>query len=87
MGADVNQKSNWNARFGTPGFRSLTHVIAGLGASVVIVGALFKIEHWEGSSIMLIIGLCTEAVIFGLYPNLFMVPIDFTSNNSRSFLT
>ena len=67
MGADINQKSNWNARFGTPGFRNLTHVIAGLGASVVIVGALFKIEHWPGSSQMLIIGLCTEAVIFGLY--------------------
>lgn len=38
----------------------------GLGASVVIIGALFKIEHWEGASTMLMIGLGTEALIFAL---------------------
>ena len=38
--------------------------IYGLGAAVVIVGALFKIEHWEGADLMLIIGLGTEALIF-----------------------
>lgn len=36
----------------------------GWGAAVVIVGALFKIQHWEGASEMLIVGLGTEAVIF-----------------------
>lgn len=36
----------------------------GIGAAVVIVGALFKIQHWKGADIMLIIGLGTEAVIF-----------------------
>lgn len=36
----------------------------GFGAAIVIVGALFKIQHWEGASIMLIAGLGTEAVIF-----------------------
>jgi gliding motility-associated protein GldL len=36
----------------------------GLGAAVVIVGALFKIMHWKGADIMLIIGMGTEAVIF-----------------------
>jgi gliding motility-associated protein GldL len=36
----------------------------GLGASVVIVGALFKIMHWPGAGIMLTAGLLTEAVIF-----------------------
>lgn len=36
----------------------------GFGAAVVIVGALFKIQHWPGAGIMLIIGLGTEAVIF-----------------------
>ncbi|MBT9394137.1 gliding motility protein GldL [Hymenobacter sp. NST-14] len=40
--------------------------IYGIGAAVVIVGALFKIQHWEGASIMLIIGLGTEALIFFL---------------------
>jgi len=38
--------------------------IYGIGAAVVIVGALFKIQHWEGASAMLIIGLGTEALIF-----------------------
>lgn len=36
----------------------------GLGAAVVIVGALFKIQHWPGADIMLIAGLGTEALIF-----------------------
>ncbi|HIA36404.1 MAG TPA: gliding motility protein GldL, partial [Flavobacteriales bacterium] len=36
----------------------------GWGASVVILGALFKIQHYPGASLMLIIGLTTEAVIF-----------------------
>ena len=36
----------------------------GLGASVVILGALFKINHYPGADIMLIIGLGTEAAIF-----------------------
>jgi gliding motility-associated protein GldL len=36
----------------------------GLGAAVVIVGALFKIMHWPGADTMLIIGMGTEAVIF-----------------------
>jgi gliding motility-associated protein GldL len=36
----------------------------GFGAAVVIVGALFKIQHWPLASEMLIIGLSTEALIF-----------------------
>jgi hypothetical protein len=36
----------------------------GWGAALVILGALFKIEHYPGASIMLAIGLGTEAVIF-----------------------
>lgn len=38
----------------------------GMGAAVVIIGALFKLMHWPGASAMLIIGLSTEALIFGL---------------------
>jgi gliding motility-associated protein GldL len=38
----------------------------GMGAAVVIVGALFKLQHWTGADIMLIIGLLTEAAIFAL---------------------
>jgi gliding motility-associated protein GldL len=36
----------------------------GLGAAVVIVGALFKIQHWPFAGPMLIVGLGVEAVIF-----------------------
>jgi gliding motility-associated protein GldL len=38
----------------------------GMGAAVVIVGALFKIQHWPGASTFLIVGLLTEAAIFAL---------------------
>ncbi|MEC7752830.1 MAG: gliding motility protein GldL [Bacteroidota bacterium] len=38
--------------------------IYGLGASVVIVGAMFKLNGWAGATLMLIIGLGTEALIF-----------------------
>jgi gliding motility-associated protein GldL len=36
----------------------------GLGASVVIMGALFKINHYAGADYMLIVGLGTESMIF-----------------------
>ena len=36
----------------------------GWGASVVIIGALFKIQHYPGAGPMLVLGLGTEAVIF-----------------------
>lgn len=36
----------------------------GWGASVVIIGALFKIMHWPFAGLLLIIGLGTEATIF-----------------------
>ena len=42
------------------------NVIASFGAAIVIVGALFKLMHWPGASLMLIVGLSTEALIFGL---------------------
>lgn len=36
----------------------------GWGASIVIVGALFKIQHWPAAGFFLVLGLSTEAVIF-----------------------
>lgn len=36
----------------------------GWGASIVIVGAMFKIQHWPGASAMLVGGLSIEAIIF-----------------------
>jgi len=52
--------------FETKKGKKVMGLLYGLGASVVIVGALFKIEHWPGASAMLIIGLSTEAVIFAV---------------------
>jgi gliding motility-associated protein GldL len=45
----------------------LVPTIYSAGAAVVILGALFKIQHWNGGSEMLTIGLGTEVVIFLLY--------------------
>jgi gliding motility-associated protein GldL len=45
-------------------FKNLMAKLYGWGASIVIVGALFKIQHWEGAGLMLTVGLLTEAVIF-----------------------
>ncbi|MFI5218507.1 MAG: gliding motility protein GldL [Bacteroidia bacterium] len=36
----------------------------GWGASIVIVGALFKIQHYPGAGFFLVLGLGTEAIIF-----------------------
>jgi gliding motility-associated protein GldL len=44
----------------------LKNLIIGLGASVVLLGALFKIQHWPGASVMLTAGMCTEAFIFAM---------------------
>jgi len=46
------------------GWKNFIAKLYGIGASVVIIGALFKIEHLPLASLMLTIGLCTEAVIF-----------------------
>ena len=49
-------KSSW--------FKYLKNFIIGIGASIVMVGALFKIQSWEGGGEMLTAGLLTEAFLF-----------------------
>lgn len=44
--------------------KKLMNMVYGLGAAVVIVGALFKIMHWPYGNEMLIVGLLTEAAVF-----------------------
>ena len=44
--------------------KNMMSKLYGWGASVVILGAMFKILHWDGADLMLTIGLTTEAVIF-----------------------
>jgi gliding motility-associated protein GldL len=52
--------------FETKQGKYLKNLVIGLGASVVLLGALFKIQHWEGASEMLTAGMLTEAFIFAL---------------------
>jgi gliding motility-associated protein GldL len=55
--------------------KKLFNMAYGLGASIVIIGALFKILHWEiplgggakiGGGTLLAVGLITEALIFAI---------------------
>lgn len=55
----------------TTSFKYLKNLIIGVGASLVMIGALFKIESLPNSSLFLTIGLVTEAILFlvlGLLP-------------------
>jgi gliding motility-associated protein GldL len=52
--------------FETKQGKYLKNLIIGVGASVVLLGALFKIQHWQGAGIMLTAGMLTEAFIFAL---------------------
>lgn len=42
--------------------------VYGFGAAIVILGAMFKIMHWPGASVMIVAGLSTEAVILPSQP-------------------
>ena len=46
------------------GFKYLKNLIIGVGASVVLLGALFKIMSWEGADFMLTFGMIVEAALF-----------------------
>lgn len=51
-------------KIGGKKWKSFMAKLYGFGAAIVIVGALFKIQHWPGAGLMLTVGLLTEAVIF-----------------------
>ena len=55
-----------------PKVSRIVDIFVSLAAAVVIVGALFKLEHWEGADTMLIFGLGTEALVFGVYGILYL---------------
>jgi gliding motility-associated protein GldL len=50
--------------FETKRGKKLMGMAYGIGAAIVIAGALFKIMHWKGADVMLIVGMGTEALIF-----------------------
>ncbi|HWS00726.1 MAG TPA: gliding motility protein GldL [Prolixibacteraceae bacterium] len=47
-------------------WRSTMNYFYSIGASVVLLGALFKLQHWTGGGTMLMIGMSCEALIFFL---------------------
>lgn len=46
------------------GYKAFMGKLYGIGAAVVIVGAMFKIMHWAGADLMIVVGMSTEAIIF-----------------------
>lgn len=46
--------------------KKMFNMAYGLGASVVIIGALFKIAHWPYGTIILTIGMIVEAIVFAI---------------------
>ena len=47
-------------------YKNFMAKLYGIGAAVVIFGALFKIMHWPGANLLLIAGMTTETLIFFL---------------------
>ena len=52
--------------FETKSGKYLKNFLIGVGAAIVLLGALFKIQHWPAANFMLPIGMITEAFIFTL---------------------
>ena len=48
----------------TKSFKYFKNLIIGVGAAIVLIGALFKLESFPFASELLILGLSTEALIF-----------------------
>jgi gliding motility-associated protein GldL len=52
--------------FKTPGFKYFKNFVFGVGAAVVIIGALGKLTHAEWADTALWVGMVTEAVLFAM---------------------
>ncbi|HDR51068.1 MAG TPA: gliding motility protein GldL [Mariniphaga anaerophila] len=52
--------------FKTKRWKTFMGYVYGWGASIVMLGALFKLQHWQYGGLLLTIGLVTEAIIFFL---------------------
>lgn len=52
--------------FNSPAYKKIMAKVYGIGAALVLAGALFKIQHYKGAGIMLLVGMGTEIIIFFL---------------------
>jgi len=62
----VKQPSGFSRWYNSPSGQRLVGATYCLGAAVVILGALFKIQHWPGAGYVLTAGMITEAILFGI---------------------
>ncbi|MDO4191032.1 MAG: gliding motility protein GldL, partial [Bacteroidales bacterium] len=60
----TKQQSGFNKWYNSQAGQRTVGIVYSLGAAVVIIGALFKIQHWPGASVILTLGMCTEAFLF-----------------------
>lgn len=60
------KESKFDLWWNSPGVKSVVVKAYSLGASVVIIGAMFKILHIQGAGFMLGIGMSVEAILFAL---------------------
>lgn len=63
MAAKAEKRSFYDSK-AYLGYKKAMPYLYGIGASIVIIGALFKIQHYPGSGFMLGLGLGVEALIF-----------------------
>jgi len=61
-----DNQSNFDIWWNSPKTRRIVSMAYSLGASLVILGAMFKILHMDGAGTMLMIGMSTESILFGL---------------------
>ncbi len=62
--ATFKQPSGFSAWYNSNGGQRTVGALYSVGASVVILGALFKIMHWPGAGYVLTAGMITEAILF-----------------------
>jgi len=66
----------------SPRTNKIVNVVISLGAAVVLIGALAKIIHLSWADYALIVGLCTEALIFVIYA--FLPPPEMGSSSDAA---
>lgn len=62
----AKEKSKFMQWYESYNGKKVVNMVYCLGAAVVIVGALFKIMHWNGAGTLLTCGMCTEALLFAI---------------------
>ncbi len=62
----MSEQTKFDLWWNSPKMKRIVGAAYSLGASVVILGAMFKILHLNGASYMLGIGMTVEAIIFAL---------------------